>query len=354
MLTARQIMRPLSECLREDDTLQVGSQRLLALARVPILTADDQLRGSLKNIYVIRAIAEGRDSTIPISEVGPHFNAHDASVSADDSTDRIRQVMGAKGVDQVLVKEGETLIGVVATEDVETYTYEAPDGLPLPPPELIRLIGPFPRRKMSERFYRDGAALAEQITRFLAKQGTDADALGTMLDFGCGCGRLIRHWKGRGPKLYGSDYNPALIEWCRANLPFAEFVTNGISPPLPFAGESFDFIYSLSVFTHQPPDLQTAWIEELHRVTKPRGLILLSLYGAIHVRRDLGAADQERFFAGELVVTGANEPGVNTCLAYHPESYIKETFTRGFDILDLVQRSAADEGQNFLLLRKQD
>jgi SAM-dependent methyltransferase len=354
MLTARQIMRPLSECLREDDTLQVGSQRLLALARVPILTADDQLRGSLKNGYVIRATAEGRDPTTRIAKVVPHFNAHDASVSADDSTDRIRQVMDAEGVDQVLVKDGETLVGVVATEDIETYEYEAPDGLPLPPPELIRLIGPFPRRKMSERFYRDGAALAEQIRHLLGKHGTDVAGLGAILDFGCGSGRLIRHWRGRGPKLFGSDYNPALVEWCRANLPFAEFVTNGFAPPLPLGDDTFDFIYSLSVFTHQPPDLQIPWIEELHRVIKPRGLILLSLYGAVHARRDLGAPDQERFFAGELVVTGASEPGVNTCLAYHPESYIKETFTRGFDILDLLQRPAADEGQDFLLLRKQD
>src|SRR5438445_1248741 len=95
------------------------------------------------------------------------------------------------------------------------------------------LVGKVPRRRMFQHFYRMGANLSERITGFCRKHNIEIAELDSVLDFGCGCGRVIRHWPS-GPTLYGCDYNPALVEWCQTNLPFAQFALNNLTPPLPY------------------------------------------------------------------------------------------------------------------------
>jgi len=50
-------------------------------------------------------------------------------------------------------------------------------------------------------------------------------------------------------------------------------------PPLPYAAESFDVIYCLSVFTHLNETMQDAWLAELRRVLQPGGLLILTVHG---------------------------------------------------------------------------
>jgi ubiquinone/menaquinone biosynthesis C-methylase UbiE len=97
----------------------------------------------------------------------------------------------------------------------------------------------------------------------------------TMLDFGCGCGRVIRNWRSlQGVNIYGSDYNHELIAWCDENLSFAHFDSNDLAPPLSYESNKFDLIYALSVFTHLPEELQLTWLQELTRVLQPGGYLL--------------------------------------------------------------------------------
>ena len=65
------------------------------------------------------------------------------------------------------------------------------------------------------------------------KQIADSPArkkLETMLDFGCGCGRILRWWASLKDscEIWGCDYNADLIAWCQRRLSyFAQFkVTN--------------------------------------------------------------------------------------------------------------------------------
>ena len=39
-------------------------------------------------------------------------------------------------------------------------------------------------------------------------------------------------------------------------------------PPLPFPDRFFDFVYSISIFTHLPEAMQFAWLEDINRVLK--------------------------------------------------------------------------------------
>lgn len=80
-------------------------------------------------------------------------------------------------------------------------------------------------------------------------------------------------------QLFGTDIDGESIDWCQSKLGhMATFTVNGFWPPLPFADGFFDVIYSISVFTHLPEDMQTAWLAELRRVAKPGGLLLLTVH----------------------------------------------------------------------------
>jgi len=220
----------------------------------------------------------------------------------------------------------------------------AVDGPPLPPRRLmVRVAG----TADPEWFLRSGRAAYEAIAAHVTLAEVDA-----VLDFGCGCGRVTRYWEGFHGAVAGTDVSRPAVAWCRRNLPFARFETNALEPPLAFADESFDLVYALSVFTHLTEPLQLAWRDELRRVLRPGGLLLVTTHGRSYLRR-LAPDERERFERGELVVRWGDIPGTNLCSAYHPEAYLRDVFARGFALVELEPEGArGNPTQDLVLLRK--
>ena len=105
----------------------------------------------------------------------------------------------------------------------------APDHLPLPPAQLMFLVQGTTNVR---EFLTDGRGTALGVLDVLKDSGIDIDSSKRILDFGCGCGRVIRHlYAMTGARFHGSDYNPQLIEWCKRNLRFAQFEVNGVVAP---------------------------------------------------------------------------------------------------------------------------
>ena len=218
------------------------------------------------------------------------------------------------------------------------------DGVPLPPRRLmVRVAG----TADAEWFLRSGRAAYDAIAAHVPL----ADA-GSVLDFGCGCGRVTRYFREHAGDVRGSDVSGDAVDWCRANLRFAAFETNGLAPPLAFADESFDLVYALSVFTHLTADLQLAWRDELRRVLRPGGRLLITTHGRSYAPR-LDDDERARFEEGELVVRWSELAGSNLCSAYHPEQYLRDTFAQGFAFLELEAEGArGNPTQDLVLLRK--
>jgi ubiquinone/menaquinone biosynthesis C-methylase UbiE len=220
---------------------------------------------------------------------------------------------------------------------------------PIPPRDLIHLvIGVYDLKG----FLESGATSADALRDALKEAGADVESLGRILDFGCGCGRIMRHWKGlRGASLHGTDFNPILINWCTANLPFAEFKVNALGGPLPYESNSFDLVYAYSVFTHLPPPLQSYWVGEMRRVLKPGGFLYVTLHGESCIDW-LDAKLQKDFRMGRFVAIG-EQPGTNYYAAYHPEAYVRGEFSRGFSV-EVFRREGARGGsrQDAYLLKK--
>lgn len=202
------------------------------------------------------------------------------------------------------------------------------DGLAVPPPRLRLLVDG--RSGDAERFLQVGGLMSDSIRRAVTDSGTTFDELGAILDFGCGCGRVARHWATvEGPEIHGCDYNPDLVAWCDGNLPFLRAARNELDPPSPYEEQSFDLIYALSVLSHLSEPLQDAWVAEFRRLLRPGGLLIVSVLGNAVCDR-LTVDERQRFDRGELVVERPRMAGRNTCTAYHPREYVTGSLLGGF------------------------
>ncbi len=203
-------------------------------------------------------------------------------------------------------------------------------GLPLPPPSLRAKVI---RNADSLTFLSSGRIHHEFLLGMLERNGIEPR--GDVFDFGCGCGRVLRWWwlSGRPDvRLHGSDINAELISWCQEQLPFAETKVNGLQPPLPFADDSFDLVYTISIFTHLPEGDQRPWLEELMRVIKPGGHLILTTAGSAYAD-ELTGEDRRAYEQGRLVVHFEGQPGSNLCAVYHPPDYVRE-LAAGYELVD--------------------
>ncbi len=224
-------------------------------------------------------------------------------------------------------------------------------GMALPPARLRAQVGP--SHADAEVFLRSGQHHAELIRELLQEGGTSIEELDAILDWGCGCGRVLRHWA-QLPRtsVHGCDINPKMVEWCAAHLDFAEVTVTDISPPLPYADSSFDLVYAFSVFTHLSEDLQQAWMRECFRALKPEGHLLISTMGEYYLSLNrLTESERQTFLGGDVVVLYENSAGTSLCSAYHPPEYVRGKLAAEFDLVSF--RAAAVDGRHDIhLFRK--
>ena len=107
----------------------------------------------------------------------------------------------------------------------------------------------------------------QTFEHFLNKNDQSLKQFSSILDFGCGYGRLIRYLFELLPEaeLSGCEIYPHLIEECKSKYPQGNFVLNRSSPPLPFKGDQFDFIYFTTLMNYRQAGLN-------HIFHKPLGL----------------------------------------------------------------------------------
>ena len=234
------------------------------------------------------------------------------------------------------------------------------DGLAIPPVELRALVVGEGKGDISS-YFAAGQRCGVSIGQMLKTQGLDIDDFEAVLDFGCGCARVLRRFRGlKKAKLYGTDINREQIEWCRKNIPFAKFEVNQPYPPLSFEDGKFDFIYAFSVFTHLPEPVQFLWMAELLRVLKPGGYLLITTHGEKYAAL-LDQKEREKFESSELVVLNEEDfqdpLTYGRCSAYHPEVYVREKLAKALEVVDFVKGEIMDAARGLIrqdayLLRK--
>lgn len=161
---------------------------------------------------------------------------------------------------------------------------------------------------------------------------------GRVLEWGCGPGRIIRHLPavlGAGNSVYGCDYNSETIRWCQKSLAGIDFSVNQLNPPLAFPSDQFDLVYAISVFTHLSEATGLNWIEELYRVLKPGGILLVTLKGDSYYDRLL-PAEKAAYDSVGIVARGNVTEGRKMYATFHNPSYVREKLLTRFRILNHI------------------
>ena len=188
-------------------------------------------------------------------------------------------------------------------------------------------------------FLDTGRMLRRKIENALGRIGKRIDSFKNVLDFGCGCGRVLIWFSGASSKtnFYGVDSDKEAIKWCKKNIKFAAFKTSKPFSPLKYPSEIFDFIYVVSVFTHIDEQRQFSLLDELHRITKPNG-ILLSTFRGFNYWSKLSAERIDQIKTKGLIFI-KDDYWKNFYpewyqTTYHTKEYIMEKYSKYFKMLN--------------------
>ena len=140
------------------------------------------------------------------------------------------------------------------------------------------------------------------VTAFIANLDRIFPAVqrGSVLDFGCGVGRLSRALAEHFQTVVGLDVADSMIrraQLLNSDVPRCRFRTNRPPHLKVFADGQFDVVYSRLVLQHIPPRLLKRYIPELVRVTATGGALVFQLPGVI-------AHDSEELYK-RAAVTGS-------------------------------------------------
>ena len=215
---------------------------------------------------------------------------------------------------------------------------------PLPPPDVQRaFVGSSGLDAMHEAglFY-------SHVLRALRARDVPADAIGRVLDFGSGWGRIYRLFLRNcdDGNLVGVDLDPACVALCATAMPYGTFAVCEPLPPLELREASFDVVTAYSVFSHLAEAPFRAWLVEFARVLRVGGTVFFTTLKEAHIAAwDAGRSEvahgaalasvgfnavewKARAEAGELlfVPTGGGGP---RSASFYGETVVPRAFSSG-------------------------
>lgn len=188
-----------------------------------------------------------------------------------------------------------------------------------------------------DKYYTESIDAANWLVNHFKRHASLENA--TILDWGCGPGRIIRHLPeilGKNCSYYGTDYNANSIAWCSENLPEIDFNHNGLEARLPYQDDMFDVIYGISIFTHLSEQLHYDWTAELLRILKPGGILFLTTQGNAF-KQKLSEEEIGHFNQDKLVIRGKVKEGHRTYSAFHPPAFMTKLFADA-KVLEHIER----------------
>ena len=172
-----------------------------------------------------------------------------------------------------------------------------------------------------KQFLEVGRRGAAEITAALPHPIGEEDAV---LDLGCGCGRIARHF-GFVKNLYGVDVDARAIRWCRRHLR-GTYDVRIDAPP----GIAFTLIYAVSIFTHLDEASQDEALASIHRALAPGGVLVVTLHNPEHVHvRGTSLSDE-----GFAFIPGSGPFNENS--AFHDVRYLRSHWSRWFELVNHI------------------
>jgi len=255
-------------------------------------------------------------------------------------------------------------------------------------PALREFVGPFPPVALMQNttgLTRESDFASHGADFWIALSGASPKKLSefdSVLDFGCGCGRLARMFKGHPGRIAGCDIDHRHVEWCDLAIDYMDAKLSHVHPPVPFADNAFEAVISISIFTHLNESSQDEFLQELARMCRSDGLLFLTVHGqraldravSEPVIRDMLSVPEESFqraraeFAngrhafilqqGHLTTIGKHDTLANSLISepfeygitFIPKRHIDERWSKWFHVLD-YRSGAIHDFQDIVVLR---
>ncbi len=212
------------------------------------------------------------------------------------------------------------------------------------PAELIRYVC---GHDDLDEFLRSGSEVVFMFRLALMKYfQKEFNELTPVLDFGCGCGRILRFLKNEPIQIQACDVGRLVAEFAAESCSFADVHRNELAPPLRYSDESFQLVYAFSVFSHLPWEVEKAWLSELVRVGRPGCVYLFSIHGDWFIEQTLSSEEQQTlrddgFWWKE--VHGRSALGAKLDFpkdyeaSYHTSDFVRSEWGKYFEIVDVVK-----------------
>jgi SAM-dependent methyltransferase len=155
------------------------------------------------------------------------------------------------------------------------------DGLALQDPFWAILTDPnrAQNRWRAEEFFETGKEEIRIVLQYLESRSLTPDLNGSVLDFGCGAGRLTQALADRFHSAVGLDISEAMVALARTYNRFpdsCQYVCSA-STTLPFADNAFGLVYSSIVLQHMESHHASKYIAEFLRVLEPEGVLVFQV-----------------------------------------------------------------------------
>ncbi len=205
-----------------------------------------------------------------------------------------------------------------------------------------------------QKFIEDGKLAATEILEWTRPYLPAHEPV--ILDWGCGVGRITRHIKEQNTAaiICACDIDEHKIEWNKTHYPDIDFSTISYSPPTGYATAQFDLIYGISVFTHIDIESQHTWIEELNRILKPNGILLITTQGEWYRNRLTGGQNKLLNKNGYYTQHYAKK-GHRMMSSFHLPDHFKEMLSPYFMVKEFHEGKMHPEkmgGQDLWILQK--
>jgi SAM-dependent methyltransferase len=216
------------------------------------------------------------------------------------------------------------------------------------PPRLVAKVNGV---ETEDGFTYIGGRIADDIQAAVPDIGQRRD----ILDFGCGLGRVALQLRSRFPSsvIDGCDIDPLMLKWAAVLLQDKNVALH--SGTHGFAGESFDLVVAISVFTHLDVTVDY-WLSELHRLLRPGARAFLTyhddtLFAEMAAQGAFpGIAPGHRLDARYVLGLGGPEGGATMGKFYTTESW-NALLSRWFEIDSTVPRGLCGH-QSYSVIRK--
>ena len=122
---------------------------------------------------------------------------------------------------------------------------------------------------------------ADLVLEAVRAGGLDPAQLRSGLDFGGSSGRVVRVLGAvlPGVRWHACDPNGEAIAWAQRHLPAIDFRVSPQEPPLPYDDGAFDLVYAISIWSHFAAGAAGRWLDEMHRIVRPGGLLVITVQG---------------------------------------------------------------------------